>query len=151
MKKHIKENEINARVVEGSGYKLISLLKGKDRVPCDCKICNLGINCQERNFVYEATCKQCDEIYVGASSRPAKKRLGEYESSIRLDSQTDRTTLGKHNKNVHGKKFNKLDQCYSFKILDRGKDPVNTFIREGIHLKIQSPKINEYQENGFYK
>ena len=76
MKKHTKENEINARVVEGSGYKLISLLKGKDRVPCQCKICNLGIHCEERNFVYEATCKECEEIYVGASSRPAKKRLG---------------------------------------------------------------------------
>ena len=149
MKKHIRENKINARVVEGSGYKLISLLKGKDRAPCNCKICNLGIHCEERNFVYEATCKQCQEIYVGASGRQAKKRLGEYESSIRLDSQTNRTTLGKHNKNTHNKKFNNIDQCYSFKILDRGTDAVNTFIREGIHLQIQNPLINENKENGF--
>ena len=149
MKKQIKENDINARVVEGSGFKLISLLKGKDRAPCNCKICNLGIHCQERNFVYEATCRECKEVYVGASGRPAKKRLGEYESSIRLDSQTNRTTLAKHNKNEHGKKSNKIEECYTFKILDRGKDAINTFIKEAIHLKIQAPQINENAENGF--
>ena len=120
-------------------------------MPCNCKICKLGIHCQERNFVYEATCKQCNEIYVGASARQAKKRLGEYESSIRLDSQTNRTTLGKHNLNVHGKQHNNIHDCYSFKILDRGNDPINTFIREGIHLKIQNPQINENKENGFYR
>ena len=78
-----------------------------------------------------------------------KNVSGEYESSIRLDSQTNRTTLAKHNRNEHGKKSNKIEECYTFKILDRGKDAINTFIKEAIHLKIQAPQINENSENGF--
>ena len=151
MKKHIRNLKINARVVEGSGFKLISVLKGKDRVPCECKICELGIHCQDRNFIYEATCNQCNEKYLGASARPAKKRLGEYESSIRLDSQTDRTTLAKHNFNIHNKVHNDIKKCYKCKVIDKGSDPVNTFIKEGIYIKNNNPKINEYQENGFYR
>ena len=151
MKKHIRDLDINARVVEGSGFKLISLLKGKDRAPCNCKICHLGINCQERNFVYQATCNLCNGIYIGASSRPAKERLGEYESSVRLDSQTDRTTLAKHNFNSHDKVHNDISKCFKFKIIDKGSDSVNTFIKEAIHIKDKHPDINENQENGFIK
>ena len=99
----------------------------------------------------KATCNQCNGKYIGASARPAKERIGEYESSIRLDSQTDRTTLAKHNFNTHNKVHKDINNCYSFKVLDKGNDPVNTFIKEGIHIKTQNPDLNENKENGFYR
>ena len=99
----------------------------------------------------KATCLQCNGTYLGASARPAKNRIGEYESSIRLDSQTDRTTLAKHNFNIHNKVHKDIKNCFKFKVLDKGSDAVNTFILEGIHIKNKNPNINENQENGFYR
>ena len=44
--------------------------------------------------------------------------------------------------------------CYTFKILDKGRDPVDTFIREAINIKIKNKKhtlLNTNLENGFMK
>ena len=153
MKKHIRECNINARVVVGSGHKLISALKTTVN-NCTCKICELGIPCKARNFVYEAQCKLCPGIYVGASARPASSRIGGYVSSIRLDSQTDRTTLAKHNSEEHNKTHDQIKDCYTFKILDKGRDPVDTFICEAINIKMKNKKhtlLNTNLENGFMK
>ena len=153
MKKHIKDLDINARVVVASGHKLISSLKSQHpkKGQCECIICQMGIKCSERNFVYEAKCQKCDKVYVGCSARPAKSRIMEHESAVRLDSQTKRSTLAKHNVEVHNKEDNDITKIYKFSKLDKGKDQVDAFIREGLIIKKgdQNKFINGMMENGF--
>ena len=155
MKKHIRDLNINARVVVASGHKLLSTIKSQhpSKGDCECTVCQLGIKCHNRNFVYQAECKGCDKVYVGGSSRPAKKRILEHASAVRLDSQTNRSSLAKHNLEIHEKENNDISKMFKFTILEKGKDGVDTFIREGLALKKGNQKnhINEMMENGFVR
>ena len=155
MKKHIKDLKINARVVVASGFKLISTLKSQhpNKGECDCLVCHLGIKCHNRNFVYEAKCNECDKMYIGGSSRPAKKRIMEHESALRLDTQTDRSSIAKHNLEAHNKESNNIKEMFKFTMVDKGKDAVDTFIREGLILQKRDQKMhmNEMMENGFVR
>ena len=120
---------------------------------CNCLVCELGIKCHNRNFVYEAKCNKCDKLYIGGSSRPAKKRILEHESALRLDSQTERSSIAKHNLEAHNKESKDIKEMFKFTMVDKGKDGVDTFIREGIILKNRDQKlhINEMMENGFVR
>ena len=117
MKAGIKNNGINARVVVQSGLKLKSLIKTKKVHECNCISCVMNIPCNKRNFVYQAECLHCDQKYIGASHRPGKERLKEYESSIRLTNQAKRTTLGRHKMESHSEKENNLASCYKFSVI----------------------------------
>ena len=150
---------ISARVVVKSGMKLKSSLSNNVKICSNssCKSCGMGIPCKSRNFVYHAKCLNCPdpgEEYVGATSRPAgggRKggRMGEYESSIRLPQQHDRTALGRHFKEKRALENRDINQAYKFKILSKAKDPLDTFHREGLLIKKHSPAINGKMLNGF--
>ena len=59
----------------------------------------------------------------------------EHASAVRLDSQTNRSSLAKHNVETHEKECNDINKMFKFTILEKGKDGVDTFIREGLVLK----------------
>ena len=109
----------------------------------------MNIPCTTRNYIYQADCLHCGEIYIGASHRPGNKRLGEYESSLRLPNQNERTTLGRHKFEKHEHEENSLKSSYKFKIIDKGSDCTDTFLREGIHIKNKSAGLNGKYNNGF--
>ena len=69
---YIKKHTMDLKMKAMSGFKLIPLLKGKNRVPCTYKVCNLSIHCRESHFAHEATCKQSNELYIGPSARQTK-------------------------------------------------------------------------------
>ena len=75
------------------------------------------------------------------------------ESAVRLDSQTDRSRIAKHNFEAHNKESNDINKTFKFTMVDKGRDAVDTFIREALILKKGDPKkhINEYMENGFVR
>ena len=114
----------------------------------------MGIPCKTRNFIYHATCLPCknnskDSTYIGASARRAKESMSEYESGIRLPQQAERTTLGKHKVASHPNAPNEIEKCYKFKIIDKGFDSLDTFLREGIHIKNKGSSLNGKFNNGF--
>ena len=109
----------------------------------------MNIPCHIRNYVYKAECLHCPEIYIGASHRPGKERINEYESSVRLPHQASRTTLGRHKIESHKGEKNELSSSYKFSILDRAKDSLECFLKEGLHIKNKSPGINGKFSNGF--
>ena len=82
----VKRSGIKARVVTTPGRSVRSLITDSSSLPntCRCGLCINNIDCKTRHFVYKATCKICNESYIGASYRPAEKRLMEHESSFRL-------------------------------------------------------------------
>ena len=142
-------------MVVKSGKKLKQYFPKNKDIPCNCYICeNMGIPCKTRNFIYQATCLPCknnskESIYLGASARQGKERMLEYESGIRLPQQADRTTLGRHKAEFHPTAPNDIEKCFKFKIIDRGNDPLDTMLREGIHIKNKGPSLNGKFNNGF--
>ena len=152
---------INARVVTESGRSVRSLISGtpvKEK-NCQCELCNADIDCTTRHYVYKARCTKCGDLYIGASRRPVKGRINEHESSFRLNNS--RTTLGHHAAEhrrqddphytpASGKRdLNKFLENYEFGILERCKDTLDTFIREGLAIERIKPKINNMCGNGF--
>ena len=149
MKSNIKGLGIKARVVVKPGRNIRSLVTTKNKKSCHCNSCQMNIPCTTRNFVYQADCLHCGEIYIGASHRPGNKRLGEYESSLRLPQQNERTTLGRHKAEKHPNEKNELKSNYTFKIIDKGMNCTETFLKEGLHIKTKSAAINGKFNNGF--
>ena len=132
------------------GIKLKSQISNKKSY-CNtqkCHACNLDIPCKERNYVYKATCQKCQSEYIGCSARPASERMTEYESSIRLKHQNERTALGQHKEAKHNKEKDDIKDMYKFEILAKAKD-LNAFIKEGILIKQNRPTINGQVNNGF--
>ena len=84
-----------------------------------------------------------------------KKRISEHASAVRLDSQTDRSSIAKHNLEEHNKESNDINKLFKFKIIDKGKDATDSFIREALILKKvnqnQKDYMNEFMENGFVR
>ena len=149
MKSSIKKLGMNVKVVVKPGLNLRSLLTTRKEHLCTCISCEMNIPCNIRNYVYEAECLHCKETYLGASHRPGRERLKEYESSIRLPHQNKRTTLGRHKMEKHNNESNTLSSCYKFRVVDRGVDSLDIFLKEGLHIKHKAPAINGKFNNGF--
>ena len=149
-KSNNKRLGLKVKVVIQSGKKVKSIFPKNKPTTCDCYYCKiLNIPCKSRNFVYHAKCIQCNGEYIGGSARPGQERMAEYESEIRLPQQTQRTTLSRHRAEFHPNAPNKLEECYKFKILDKGKDPLQVFLKEGLHIQKHNPLINGKFNNGF--
>ena len=155
----MKETDINARIVTLPGKSIKSLINQKSSKSCECTLCKNNLPCTQRNFIYSAQCRKCQELYIGASRRPAHERFSEHEHSTRKFN--DRTTLGQHlmEKHMSSKPlnipnkvdYNNLLNQYNLKIEKTAKDTLELFLKEHIQLQKVKPKINNYMENGFIR
>ena len=145
-------SEAYTRVVkkeaERSGLKVRVLVKGHPTLkrryhkpikpPCTCEICQSGIPCNMRHVIYQAKCKSCSESYIGVTTRPFKARWQEHERSIRFEDTN--SALSDHMKvcdnrdrTIHG---------YEWSIRDTARNYKDSFIREGVAIRQDLPKIN---------
>ena len=132
---------------------------------CHCPLCEAGVPCNRANVVYKATCKICQEFYLGGSARPIHLRAEEHEASVRYKNNT--SALGQHHQ-IHAPKtaaeekrrpyqrvgkrdFKNFLDLYDFELVDFGKDPLDTFIREGLMIQELQPKLNNCLNNGFVR
>ena len=150
-KSKIKEAGISARVVICPGIKLKSQVTNKKSFCStnNCTACNMNIPCDIRNFVYKATCLKCKDEYLGCSARPASERLKEYESSIRLRHQNERTSLGRHKAEKHNGEVDDVNENFKFEVVAKAKDPLGVCLTEGLLIKQQRPQTNNQLNNGF--
>ena len=170
MKNIIRKSGINARVVVTPGKSIKTSIKPQKSKSCtsnNCILCTNKMPCQTSHYVYELTCKLCTDnstnnkpvSYVGASRRIMVKRLGQHEASFRRFN--DRTSIGehmiKHHKDLKPKNipkkgrvnFNNLFQHFTPKIIHKGKDTLDLYLKEGIHIKKNRPSVNTMHTNGF--
>ena len=167
VKKIIKKSEINARVVVTSGRDVKSLIKPNKPKFCEspgCILCTNEIPCKSKNYVYKFTCNHCkdkndvkDKFYIGASRKVTVKRLKQHEASVRR--YNNRTTLGQHMMEAHKDlkppsfknkvNFQNLFTHYKPEVIRYGKDCLDTFLKEGMEIKYQKPKLNQMMTNGF--
>lgn len=156
----IRNLGISARVVPTSGRSIGTYIRDHGTNSCECALCKQGMRCKERHVVYEAVCRICDYNYIGVCNRWLEKRLGEHEASIRLENQ--RTTLGTHVTQHTADQYstpyctekpnmeNLLDS-YTVTKLDKGKDTIEAFIKEGLRISERKPMLNEKLENGWVR
>ena len=96
------------RIIEKPGQKFIDILKNnikkKKKAICPEENCLIGKNpkggnCRTNEIVYEITCKQCDNVYIGESSRNGHTRSIEHmEQMLRND---ESSVLMRHRREKH--------------------------------------------------
>ena len=118
--------------------------------------CKSGVPCNQRDFVYQATCTKCKADkngkkaeYVGVSGRPGgKKAWGAFEQSIK--GKNIRTILGAHVIEKHRRiKDPKIDKIFNFKIIKNCKDTLAAFLAEDHYIKEIKPTLNSNFGNEF--
>jgi len=96
------------------------LVHPKDRTPTE----------KKTGVVYDITCNDCGEHYIGETGRTLEKRLGEHQkqttSAIR----------------EHQSQANHEIDWEGVKILDRESVDVKRKIKEAIHIRCQRPTLN---------
>ena len=75
--------------------------------------------------------------------------MKEYESSVRLRHQNERTALGRHKDERHKLDKDDINEMYKFEILAKANDPLGGFVKEGLLIKQHRPVINGKIQNGF--
>ena len=104
------------------------------------------VNATQKNIIYEIKCKTCeakrrDASYVGESTRPVRYRFNEHLSDARLRKMD--TPLGEHILQYHTDLTNtQINNAFSIKILDTGKDCADVKIKESIHIRNLKPNLN---------
>ena len=96
------------RIIEKPGQKFIDILKNnikkKKKPICPEENCLIGKNpkggnCRTNEIVYEITCKQCGNVYIGESSRNGHTRSIEHmEQMLRND---ESSVLMRHRREKH--------------------------------------------------
>ena len=107
-------------------------------IDCNCDICQLGISCSCRHVIYNAKCKFCHEAYIGVTTRLFADRGG--EPCAQIDSQNKKCALTEHLFECDN--HENSAQGFEWLILDRGDGWRDSFIREGVLIQSEKPKIN---------
>ena len=115
--------------------------------------------------MYKATCRICQEFYLGGTARPIHCRVEEHEASVRY--KNDTSALGQHYQThapktaaeQNRRKYQRVGKpsianflnVDDFELVDFGRDPLDTFIREGLLIQEHKPKLNNCHNNGFVR
>ena len=163
VKKAVKESGLPIRVVTASGKTVKSMVKthynNKENSPnCECELHKHGIPCSEENVVYHASCNLCNNsTYIGVSSRPLKTRINEHETHTRLG-HVDLSAVAEHANEMHlellhgqaGKReYETFFNIFKFDIINKGKDPIDAYLRESRAITRLRPPLNKMCNNGF--
>ena len=95
--------------------------------------------CFERNVVYQMTCNECHQSYIGSTIRRTHDRIKEH-----LSRSTCTSSVYKHFANSHD--VENLENRISVKIVARETDPVNVLLKEAFFIRKQKPEINSREE-----
>ena len=166
VRKSLADSGLDAvRLVTTPGRSVRNLIQPTPNRTChsdDCDLCSNDIPCRTKHHVYSLKCKLCPEseeeqLYIGGSRRQPLNRLKEHEASARRYNK--RTTVGQHMSKHHSslkpdkiaRKVNisAFFENFEAKIEARGKDTLDTFIKEGLLIRDRKPKLNNMTGNGF--
>ena len=93
--------------------------------------------CFVQNVVYQLTCNECHQSYIGSTIRRTHDRIKEH-----LNRST--SSVYKHFANSYD--VENLENKISVKIVARETDPVNLRLKEAFYIRKQKPAINSREE-----
>ena len=151
----------NVKLVTTPGRSVESVIKKPTCLTCsdtECVLCSNNYPCRPK---HQVQCNLCQngpqQSYIGASRRRPIHRLKEHEASSRRFN--NRTSIGQHMKKHHSdlepdnitRKVNlpNFFTIFTPNIVERGKDTLDTFIREGLTIRQKNPTMYNMQGNGF--
>jgi hypothetical protein len=85
--------------------------------------------------VYQISCKECSDQYIGESGRPLKTRLKEHQKSVKDLTPTSAVAAHAQNEQHH------ID-WENIKIMDKEQNLVARKIKEAIHIRNFKPMMN---------
>ena len=107
--------------------------------------------------------------YIGSTCRPLAERVSEHERSQRLGNT--KSALGRHlledhphaiteRKRKRGRRgkssqeqrmtdYRIFFENFDFKVIERGSDVLDTYLRENMAIQRECPALNDCQTNGF--
>ena len=91
--------------------------------------------CFRKNVIYQITCNNCDQAYIGSTIRELHQRVYEHFNN-------SNSSVKKHILSCPSSPNN-----MTVKILDREKRKGNLRIREAYHINKLKPEINSKEEN----
>ena len=104
--------------------------------------CHAGLRdiCHTKNVVYELTCNQCQEKYVGETSRPVRLRYNEHlRDGI---NRTPGTPIGEHFR-THHQEQPPSDTSLTAKVIRRCQDEADRRIAESVTIRENRPTLND--------
>lgn len=101
---------------------------------------------QNINVVYQLSCKQCDAVYLGQTSRKLEQRVKEHQNNVRtIAERQNSVTLHRIQQNHEFDFLNPI-------ILETDSKYYRRLVKETLHIKMHSKAINTMQEkNSFTK
>ena len=96
------------------------LVHPKDRTPTE----------KKKGMVYDTTCNDCGEHYIGETTRTLEKRLGEHQKQT--------TSVFRE----HQSQANHEIDWEGVKILDKESVDIKRKIKEAIHIRRECPTLN---------
>ena len=102
----MKNSGLKIKVIEKTGTAIKSKFQKsnpfkKEKCEEDCMVCqtNGKGNCEQVGVTYEIECQRCKAVYVGETSRNAKKRGSEHMKELK--EKRDTSVLWRHCKEQH--------------------------------------------------
>ena len=113
--KDIKRQGLKIKVVEKAGVAIKKLLQRSDPFKSrkcergDCPVCREDGKgpCDRQSVIYDIKCAECNDIYIGETSRSAYSRGKEHMKS--LAKKEERSALWKHCKEKHNSQMQKFE------------------------------------------
>ena len=145
--REVNQSDINIKVIEQSGTKLINILKRNNPFKpdkCnedDCLVCRTSVNgnCRTTGVTYEILCRdpECPYKYTGQTSSNGYTRGLKHNDEY--ENKRKQSPLWKHCQKVH----NNEEQTFQMCIKDRCRnDPTKRQILEAIRIRETDPQMS---------
>ena len=139
----IKRHKIPARLVNSKGTTLRDVTKWPTtnrHSPCKNKDCPAPQICWKSSVIYRATCKICNQFYIGMTTRRLHDRAREHITSVKQ--KTKPSAFGDHYKEIHADQKPRI----SFEIIGHASDGLRLHIEEAIAIQLHNPPLNRKTE-----
>ena len=121
----------------------------KHRMPkekhSNCLICSAlpdKHNCDQRNVIYQFTCKACNSKYIGKTSRPFRDRFNEHKTSI--NNKDKKSALSEHTNSCSD--ISSI-QDFNINFIRCVRDPIEASLVESRLIDLYKPCLNRRHEN----
>jgi len=130
IKNIFKKEGLNVKIYRKS-QNLRQVLSKKKTKPCKKKNCTINNeDCLKKKCIYETTCSECNNTYLGSTIRPLHERAKEHEGTS--------SSVYKHRQTCGG--------SFRFRVIDTANDITELRYKEAIYIKKRRPEINTKQE-----
>ena len=141
IKQILLKSNLNILPIFTPGQKLVDVLckTALENKQCKSKNCTYkDNNCITKDVIYELSCSECEDKYIGETKRSLHTRINEHHKSIFYN--RGNPAMLEHYKQHHNNSIN--SNPFKVKILEKSHNTTDRKIKEALWIEKKSPKIN---------